>query len=283
MSLIGGTPVEDVLDLGFVRRNGKTILERRMHRYPFAVSRLFHLDTVPSGMASVILQTVSGTLNAGDRLSGRLHAAAGSAAHVRTQGATVVHRAPEGLEVSECFDLCAADGSLLEYLPEPRVLFPDSCLSQRTHLVLGTGAVAIMCDGFLVHDPGQAGRGFRRYETSSRITSSDGKLLAMERVCLDAMPVASGRRSGYRAFGTLTVATRNEPAHLEALCGAITSGMAGIEGLYWSVSTLPNGSGATLRLAARDGRAMRVGIESGWIASRRDLFGRAPGLRASWL
>src|ERR1700730_4918562 len=127
------TKIEDVvtgyLDVLFVRRGGKTVLERRLYSYPFSVSRMFYLDAVPQGMGSVILQTASGTLNAGDHLRHRLHAGAISSAHVTTQGAAAVHRAPAGMETVERVDLVAEEGSFLGYMPELGLLFPDSRVS----------------------------------------------------------------------------------------------------------------------------------------------------------
>ena len=175
--------------------------------YPFTVSRLFHLDANPPGMASVILQTVSGTLNAGDHLLGRMLAGAGASAHVRTQGATVVYRAPVGRAASEQIELVVEDDAILEYLPQPRVLFPDLRFAQHTNVVLGERSTAVLCEGFVTHDPMQTGRGFQRYETETTIKGPDGRLLAADKTSLDRLPVASGRRASYRAFGVLIVAT----------------------------------------------------------------------------
>ena len=268
------------LDLGFVRRNGKTVFGRRRFTYPFTVSRLFHLDVNPPGMASVILQTVSGTLNAGDHLLGRMLAGAGASAHVRTQGATVVYRAPVGRAASEQIELVVEDDAILEYLPQPRVLFPDSRFAQHTNVVLGERSTAVLCEGFVTHDPMQTGRGFQRYETETTIKGPDGRLLAADKTSIDRLPVTSGRRASYRAFGVLIVATIASIQDLDLLCSAIRSGLASAEGTYWSASPLPNRCGVSLRLAAVDGRAMRYAIDAGWIACRLHLFGRAPGLRA---
>jgi urease accessory protein len=280
MTLVAEEAARTCLDLGFIRRNGKTVLERRRFTYPFTVSRLFHLDAKPSWMASVILQTISGSLNAGDHLLGRMLAGVGAAAHVRTQGATVVYRAPIGLAVSEQIELIVEDDAILEYLPQPRVLFPDSRFAQRTNVVLGERSTAILCEGFVTHDPLQTGRGFRQYETETTIKRPNGRLLAVDRTSIDRPPAACGRRASYRAFGVLTVATNASTEDLDLLCSAIRSGLACAEGTYWAVSPLPNGCGVSLRLAAVDGRAMRCAIDAGWVACRLHLFGHAPGLRA---
>ena len=266
------------LDLGFVRKGTKTVLGRRLYSYPFSVSRVFYVDTAPLGMGSVILQTASGTLNAGDRLLERLHTGAMSSAHVTTQGAAAVHRSPAGMETVESVELVADEGSLLEYLPELRILFPDSRLSQTTILKLGARSIAIMCDGFVVYDPAHAGRPLRSYVVETKILSAEGRLLATEAAHLDRLPAMTGRRASFRAFGTLFVAVFMESRARDGLIEAIECAMSSPAGLYWSVSALPNRCGVSLRIAAPDGGRLRAGIRTGWLTARKHLFGSVPGM-----
>jgi urease accessory protein len=279
---VGRTDPADVptgyLDLGFVRKGTKTVLERRLYSYPFSVSRVFYVDATPPGMGSVILQTVSGTLNAGDRLLERLHTGAMSSAHVTTQGAATVHRSPAGMETVERVELVADEGSLLEYLPELRILFPDSYFSQTATLKLSARSVAIFCDGFLVYDPAHAGRPFRSYVVETKILSAEGRVLATEAAHLDGLPAMTGRRASFRAFGTLFVASLMESQVRDGLRGAIEDAMSSIAGLYWSVSALPNDCGVSLRVAGQDGHMLRAGIRTGWLTARKHLFGSIPGM-----
>jgi urease accessory protein len=266
------------LDLGFVRKGTKTMLGRRLYSYPFSVSRVFYVDTAPLGMGSVILQTASGTLNAGDRLLERLHTGAMSSAHVTTQGAAVVHRSPAGMETVERVELVADEGSLLEYLPELRILFPDSRFSQTTTLQLGARSIAITCDGFVVYDPAHAGRSFRSFVAETEILGTEGRVLAKEAVYLDRLPAMTGRRAQFRAFGTLFIAALIETQVHDGLREAIGCAMSSFAGLYWSVSALPNQCGVSLRIAAQDGGMLRAGIRTGWLTARKHLFGSVPGM-----
>jgi urease accessory protein len=266
------------LDLGFVRKGTKTVLDRRLYSYPFSVSRVFYVDPAPQGMGSVILQTASGTLNAGDRLLQRLHTGAMSSAHVTTQGAAAVHRSPAGMETVERVELVADEGSLLEYLPELRILFPDSRFSQTTTLKLGAHSIAIMCDGFVVYDPAHAGRSLRSYIVETKIVSGVGRLLATESAQLDGLPAVTGRRASFRAFGTLFVAVFMESGARDGLREAIECAMSSPAGVYWSVSDLPNECGVSLRIAAPDGGRLRAGIRTGWLTARKHLFGSLPGM-----
>jgi urease accessory protein len=226
----------------------------------------------------VILQTASGSLNAGDRLLERLHAGPMASAHITTQGAAAVHRAPAGMETVERVELLADEGSLLEYLPELRILFPDSHFSQATTLRLGARSVAIMCDGFVIYDPGHAGRMFRSYAVETKIMSADGRVLATEAAHLDRLPVMTGRRAGFRAFCTLFVAGSMESSARDGLMEAIECAMSSLAGLYCSVSALPNECGVSLRMAGQDGRMLRAGATTGWLAARKHLYGSIPGM-----
>ena len=48
------------LDLGFVRRAGRTVIDRRMFAWPFVLTRSFHVDPDRPDCLSVIVQTASG-------------------------------------------------------------------------------------------------------------------------------------------------------------------------------------------------------------------------------
>src|ERR1700730_1299951 len=128
--------VRPQLDLSFAHSDRGTYLDRRIFRWPYAISRTFHLDTVPAGMLTLIVQSISGAIQAEDRLEQRYQVGASAMAHVTTPGAASVYRAPPGMEALDHVHLVVEEGGFLEYLPEHRILFPDSWLCQR----LGLGA-----------------------------------------------------------------------------------------------------------------------------------------------
>ena len=59
------------LDLAFARRGDRTVLDRRLFRWPFVLTRTFALDRAPAHMLTVIVQTSSGAVHGGDRLRQR--------------------------------------------------------------------------------------------------------------------------------------------------------------------------------------------------------------------
>jgi urease accessory protein len=272
--------VRPQLDLSFLcHAGGPTYLDRRRFRWPYTISRGFYLDAVPAGMLTLIVQTVSGAIQADDVLMQRLHVGSGAAAHVTTQGATSVYRAPLSLSATDDVALSVGDGAFLEYLPEPRILFPDSSLSQHVTLQVAASGVAILSDGFVLHDPAGAGRNFRHFTSQTAIERPDGSLLAIDRLDLDGMPLRSGRRAAYAAYGTMIVAAGSQRTAFAGLCEAITARVAAVPHVYAGASALPNDSGVSLRVAATDGRHLRAALEAGWCAARHTLFGADPASR----
>jgi urease accessory protein len=272
--------VRPQLDLSFLRQpGGPTYLDRRRFRWPYTISRGFHLDLIPAGMLTLIVQTVSGAIQGDDRLLQRLHVGPGAAAHVTTQGATAVYRASPNLSATDDVELSVGDDALLEYLPEPRILFPESSLSQQATLRVAASGVAILSDGFVLHDPAGAGRSFRHFASQTVIERPDGGVLAADRLELDGMPRRSGRRARYAAYGTMIVVACDRGDSFAGLCEAISVRVALVPHVYAGMSCLPHGSGVSLRVAATDGRHLRAGLEAGWHAARRHLFGTDPAPR----
>ena len=265
------------LDLSFRHHAVRgTWLERRVFRWPYTLSRGFRLDPTPPDMLTLIVQTVSGAIQADDRLAQRIHVGRGAAAHITSQGATPVYRAPSGMSAADDIALEVEDGGCIEYMPDLRILFPDASLMQRVRVQLPASATAIVTDGFVMHDPDGAGRPFRRYHASLLLRRPDGTLLAADRLVLDAPPRAGGQRARYVAHGTLVVAACRPESCLEALCGDAEARMAALSGIYAAASILPNGAGAVCRIAAIDGRHLRLGLRAARGAARLHLFGREP-------
>lgn len=268
------------LDLSFKQHPELgTYLDRRVFRWPFTLSRGFRLDSVPSGMLTLILQTVSGAIQADDALLQRIRVGPGAAAHVTTQAATMVYRAPAGMCATDTMELEVENGGVIEYLPEPRILFSESSLSQRLLLRAAPFGIAVLSDGFVLHDPTGQGRPFRRYASELVIERPKGRVIVLDRLDLDGMPRRDGPRARYAAHGTLLVVARLPLPALEALCRDIEVRVSGAAEIYAAASVLPEEAGAGLRVAATDGRHLRTALAAGWFAARQHLFGCDPAPR----
>lgn len=263
------------LDLVFARCGERTVLSRRLFRWPFVLTRTFALDRVPAHMLTVILQTSSGAMHGGDSLHQQFHVQGSAAAHVTSQGASSIHRANPGLTTEEKVTIRVEDGGYIEYLPEPRILFPNAALDQTIEIDCAAGGVALVSDAFTSHDPEAKGHCFRRL-ASTTILRCDGN----DPVMTDRMDISGfgrGRTAGYAAFGSVLLATPGRTDGVEVLAEELTVNLATIPGLYVAASTLPGGNvGIGVRLAAHDLRAVTAGIQGVWIATRRLLYSTPP-------
>ena len=119
------------LELSFaVGADGETQLTHQFAGYPFHLCRPFRLDGDPAGMLTLYLQSCSGGLYEGDRLSTFMQIREGAAAHVTTQAATIAYGMRE-LGAQHHARVEASAGSLLEYIPDPIILFPGTRLNSR--------------------------------------------------------------------------------------------------------------------------------------------------------
>jgi urease accessory protein len=256
------------LDLSFVRRADRTVIDRRMFAWPFVLTRSFNVDPDRPHCLSVIVQTASGAVHGEDSLAQRLVLGPGTAVCLTNQGATSVHRADPTARAVEAVELNVASSASLEYLPEPRILFPDAALSQTIELDCATDAYALIFDAFTMHDPCGGARYFRELESTFCLRRSGGEPLLIERTRL-CRPDRSIFR-GYGAFGSAFMVL--PPAHdLAKLQGTLTTALGRIQGLYGAASASPAQTGLGIRLAALDLRYIRQAFESIKVIYRQTL------------
>jgi urease accessory protein len=266
------------LDLVFARRSDRTVLERRLFRWPFVLTRTFALDSAPSHMLTVIMQTSSGAVQAEDRLRQRFHVGAGAAAHVTTQGASAVHRAIPGRASSETIALQIDDCAYFEYMPEPRILFPDAALEQTIDIDCAMGGVALVADGFTIHDPEARGRGFRRLISTTTLRCGGLDPVTVDR--FDIGGLAGGRTAEFAAFGSLTLAAPGRREANAGLAEALSATLARVPDLYAAASLLPGeATGLGVRFAGRDLRAVKAGTKAAWRLIRQAFHGAPPPSR----
>jgi len=264
------TQGQGALDLSFVRRGGKTVVDRKRFRWPFVLTQSFVLDGDPPDMRSVILQSSSGALHGQDRLRVNIETGPEARAYVTTQAATAVHRADSSVSVEET-RLTVAEGGHLEYIPDPRILLPGAALQQTVVLDCDARATALLTDSFTRHVPGGA-MARHVYYRSEVILKASGRTVAVDRQVLP--PV-----DGPCFHGTLYLMGALGPEALGALSAALSRQIATTDGLYGAASLLPADSGLTLRLVAQNGEALRRGLDTGWRMARAALIGEAPSRR----
>lgn len=276
-SLLQHQPPAD-LQLGFAKSSEQqTYIQHQFCRHPFHVCRAQYLDSKPAGLATVYLQSSAGGIFANDHLTGNIHALDNAQCHITTQASTIVHRMDEG-EASYRLYIRAEKNSVVEYLPDPMILFPLAKLQSNVLVRMHPDATVIIADAFMNHDPMTNQDSFGELHNETRIERLDGKLL-----CLDRYRVSGSRfianqpgvMGPNKVQGTYMLIKPMYGARTELLnsLGAyLTSNFHG----YAGVSTLPNDCGVWVRLIAQDAFSIVSAFQNLWALTRLSLMGERP-------
>ena len=259
--------------------DGRTYLARQYASYPFHLCRAQYLDPDQPDMASLYLQSSAGGLFSGDRLALSLTTEASARAHVTTQASTIVYRMEAG-EAQQTAALEVGPDSLLEYLPDPAILFPQARFRSRLSLRLAAGARAIVGEFFLPHDPGGAAEPFGYYESETRVADPGGDLLALDRFRVTGAEVNArtlGANGPFLMQGTLLVL--GEGLEIDSMLEGLRRQLAAQPMVYGGISTLPNGAGVWARLLAAEGVGLTSAMSGLWSAARYRMTGRVPAWR----
>jgi len=268
-------------ELVFTRApDGRTYISHQRVGYPFHITRPFYLDQVPAGLLTLYLQSVSGGIYRGERLALSLEAEAGAQAQVTTQSATIVHRMRDGGQARQDMTIRAGAESILEYLPDPLILFPGARFHTTLRVVAEPSASVILSDAFSQHDSEAAGGRFERLISDTRIERPDGTLLAFDRFDIDGELSEAhfdGASGVYPGHGTVMALHDGCPA--EDLALAIGEALGECRGVYAGASTLPHNCGAWARILAEDGHSLRMALKAAWTVARRKMTGAEPARR----
>ena len=258
---------------------GRSFLAQQFASYPFHVCRAQYLDPDLPEMASLYLQSSAGGLFAGDTFSVSITCKPSAMAHVTTQASTIVYRMPDG-EACQRTDLEVGSGGLLEYLPDPVILFPQARLNNRLSLKLAKNATAIVADAFLSHDPGGADRPFGIYNSETEITDAAGRRLVLDRFRTSGAACRAGDVGIMGAYGMqAAILAASTAVTSQSLLAAFREGLVDTPSVYAAASNLPNDCGAWVRLLADDGAVLKDAVTKLWMALRRGIAGRVPALR----
>ena len=258
---------------------GRTYVRRQHVSYPYHVCRALTFAGDPPGMATLYLQSCAGGIYRDDRLREHIVAEEGAAAHVTTQASTIVHSMDRGSARQDVL-IEAAAGSLVEVVPDPFILFPQSRFASDVRIRAHETATVIVSDSFICHDPAGGAAMFDLFHGGLRVEDLQGRLLMLDRVRVGGALVA-GRRpgitGGFATQGSLFVIQRQGAA--SALVDVLRNTAADMPHVYAGASELPSGCGAWLRVLAADGSALRAAMSTAWQAVRQTLTGQTPALR----
>ena len=277
---IGGEETRGRLEIAFARDpSGRTYVRRQYAGYPYHLCRPLAFAGDPPGMATLYLQSCAGGIFREDRLQEHIVAEEVTAAHVTTQASTIVHSMDRG-DARQQVLIEAAAGSLVEFLPDPFILFPHSRFASGLHIRTHESATVVVADSFICHDPTGAGTMFDRFEGALRVEDLQGRLLALDRfhttgaILADRRPGVTG---AFAAQGSLFV-IRQQGASAP-LVDALRTAVIDIADVYAGAAELPNRCGAWLRVMAADAIALRAAMTSAWQTLRETLTGQTPAPR----
>jgi urease accessory protein len=246
-------------------------------RYPFVVLRPFWFGDLPDGLATVILQSGSGGLYAGEELSQLIVMEPGSAAQVTSQAASVVH-ASRGLGATEQGLLVKlGEGSYLEYLSEPLIMFPGAKLSQTVEAHVSHDSVFVHSEGIVRHDPSGGDATFDMFSSAFELRDEDGRLLFRESTSVDGHSFVEMMPAGDKAWaatGLVIAAAPGAPSEHQRWSAVVSGRLSQLPDAYAACGLLPNAAGLVCRIVAADGQALRAALELAWREVRVLVTGR---------
>ena len=271
---IGQTPSRSAV-LHFAAADGHTHVAKQFAPYPFHFCRPFYVSGDSKGMATIYVQSCAGGIFEHDRLGLNVEAEQGSQAHVTTSASTIVHSMPTG-EARQVVHVVANSDSLIEYLPDPMILFPGARINSTVNIVVDDTARVVLSDAFLMHDHQNQGEAFEWFRGDITVRNPQDQVLVRDRIRIDgrsilaAIPGVTGRFTAQASFMVLCRGLSAD--FLTSMRAALDS----VENIYAGVSLLPGGAGVFSRILAADGVSLRAAQNCLWFEARKYWTGVAP-------
>lgn len=264
-----------IFDLELLRHGDRTVIGRQYVCYPFHFTRPFSLDPEIPSLLTAYQQSSSGGLYRGDDLFCRYRLGAGTASHITTQAATVVHDC-RGVPARQLCEIALDDEAFLALTPDPYVLFPGASVYSTLDARLAPNAVLLIAEAFAMHDPEAKGRPFD--QLASDITVRDCERLLVR----DSFRISGSDLGGpaspigrWRIVANfLILGPQSRLPRREQLVGSSLDGKAVI-----GVSAAANGAGWGVRCLAVDAVVARHVTEMIFSASVHAALGRLPAIR----
>lgn len=144
----------------FLEAGGETRLGDRYHAYPLKIAKAFPFD---DGQLGVYVMDASPGIMSGDRYELDWHFGENTKVYVTNQSYTKVHpvlRSADGSLADQASEqrqtLTLARGSVVEYMPEPLMLYKDAYFYSETEVRMEPGSVLILSETVC---PGRTQRG----------------------------------------------------------------------------------------------------------------------------
>jgi len=165
--------------------SGQTIVTHQHATHPLRISSPFRLDGTNSDRAYLYLRNNSPGLFAQDKLELTLDIQANTKFYLTEQSATKAHPMGSEDKAEVNYHWQVGEKAMVEFVPEPVILYQDSALEQTTTICLDETASLFWSDIIL---PGRLARGesyqFRYYQHLLEVRSSTGELWFCDRLFL---------------------------------------------------------------------------------------------------
>ncbi|WP_206474392.1 urease accessory protein UreD [Dietzia sp. KRD202] len=206
-----------------------------------------HTRGLAHDTASLIVQSATSGLISGERLRQRIVVRDGGRVRLIGQGAMPVQKAKSGQGSAEDLCLEVVADSRLEFVSEPRLLFPESEFTQFTKVSVDSTSCVMLLDAVVRHpDPGSV------TYLSETTLEFDGEVAAVERMGFESV--------GEHHFGAsaLILAVGEDVPGLDWRAWLDTHGSPSS---YGAVSPLRRCPGTSVRVVAADGCHLRRAVD----------------------
>lgn len=289
-----GAPPERVSELrGAVGRfqDGRTRLVARYHESPLKIAKAFPIGEKTDGLAVIQMDVSPGMLE-GDHYKISWNVGEGARLYVTNQATTRVHPCPRGGTARLTQRINVADGAVLQWLPEPVMLFKDAAFSTDTEIELAGDAACVWSE---ICCPGRVARGeafaFRAYDAKLTVRL-DGRLIHYQRQRWDTarLPIsAAGCFGSFTHTGSLYVfGQRVTPSIIlrirERLEQEVASEHTWKEAVLWGAANTAR-HGFVLQAAGYNAWMIQALFQSAWDTIGSELWNAAPVrlLKQSWM
>lgn len=275
-TLAAGSPGKvGLLDLSFAKAGDRTDLVAHYQKSPLQVMRPLYVDPLRPGTPFVYVMSTGGGILQSDRLRMDVSVSVGSSVFLTTQAATKVHRMDADY-ATQVINIEAGADSVVEYYPEPTIVFAGSRFFQRAVVTADPSATVLFADCFTA---GRLARGERHaydvYASDFELRNPAGDLLVADRIRLESDEV-----SGPGRFGDASIMASLFVVQAGFRAAELVDALTPHIGVRWGASALPADSGAWVRILGDDSPAVQKALRAVYDRARLVAIGvPAPNLR----
>lgn len=262
--------------LRFERRGNRSILATMERKAPLLVQRALYCDEGMPGLPVVFIITNSGGILQGDRYAMDFAAGPGACGHITTQAATKIHEM-DANHAAQAQEIALAEGSYLEYLPEPVIPFARSRFLTRTRIRIDPTATLLYAETLLGGRQYYGDGELFRFDLFSSTVSAErpgGEFLFVEKFRIEparSPAMRPGIMDDFVAFGNVLLLA--PPAVADAVAGRAVAAWNPDEGWACGVGRLPNGAGLVYKVVGRGSASVRARIRDFWSLVRPEAVG----------